>query len=108
MDKQKRLDKLQLEVKALKMEIEEEEEKKASADLTLEQKLAITLHESLCSWNHTDGCGWHYAVRNGVHDWSEWSHGQYLAQAHKLMSFCRKKGIDPELAVEIYSQVEKP
>lgn len=105
MDKQKRLDKLQLEVEALKVEIEQE--KKATAELTLEQKLAITLHGSLCRWNHTDGCGWEYAIRDGVHDWSDWGHGQYLAKAHRLMSFCKRKGIDPELAVEIYSQVEK-
>ena len=53
--------------------------------LTPTHHLAILLHDRLCKWNHTDGCGWHYFVRDGVHDWNEHAHQEYLRRANRVM-----------------------
>lgn len=49
-------------------------------------QLAISLHDKLCTWNHTDGCGWHYFIKDGVHDWGDYSHEKYLQKARMVMA----------------------
>lgn len=56
--------------------------------------LAIKLHDKLCRWNHTDGCAWHYAIKNGVHDWNEDSHKEYLRKANRIMNYLTDKQIE--------------
>ncbi len=56
----------------------------AERALDSEQKLAVELHEALCTWNHTDGCGWHYEVKDGIADWSRYDHANYLKRAKAL------------------------
>ena len=52
-------------------------------------QLAIALHEKFCTWNHTDGCSWWYAVKDGVHDWGDYSHEKYLHKARMVMTRLR-------------------
>ncbi len=53
--------------------------------------VAIALHGALCTSNHTDQCGWFYGVKNGVHNWDEWTHKHYVEKAEK---FIEKYGTD--------------
>lgn len=53
--------------------------------LTKLEKVAILLHDRNCHHNHTDGCGWQYAVRNGIHDWNEFAHKEYLKKAQEII-----------------------
>lgn len=55
----------------------------------LVKNLAIYLHDKFCHWNHADGCSWHYAIdrETGKHDWSEFSHREYLKKAFDLLLF---------------------
>lgn len=87
------LDELFKEEDALKQAEKEvqlrQERVKAAKKILMESSnthlLAIKLHDKWCRWNHTDGCGWHYAIKDGVHDWSESSHQAYLRKAHIIM-----------------------
>ena len=55
--------------------------------------LAIKLHDKLCRWNHADGCAWHYFIKDGVHDWNEDSHREYLRKASRIMNYLKEKQI---------------
>ena len=88
------LDKLTREERDLEQALLDLAERKlklaqARANLTAlspTHQLAISLHEKFCNWNHTDGCSWWYAVKDGVHDWSEDSHRSYFNKAHQVMT----------------------
>lgn len=71
-----------------KLEAHIEKEQKILEALSPEERLAVRLHESKCTWNHTDGCGWYYEIEKGVHDWNGSSHGTYLQKARKLIGTC--------------------
>lgn len=49
-----------------------------------EQSLAIALHENFCRWDHNDGCSWFYEIKNGVRNWSAFTHERYLEKAVKI------------------------
>jgi len=65
------------------------EEQKHLTALTLDQQVAIVLHDRLCRWNHTDGCGWFYFIKNGVPTWQEHSQQDYLKKAALLIRVVR-------------------
>lgn len=49
------------------------------------QRMAILLHKALCHSNHTDRCGWYYEINGIEHDWTRWTHKEYLEKANKLI-----------------------
>ena len=49
------------------------------------QRMAILLHKKLCHSNHTDQCAWYYEINGIQHDWTRWTHEQYLEKANKLI-----------------------
>ena len=54
---------------------------------TLAGKLAIFLHDNLCSSSHEDRCGWDRSVdRETGHDWTEYAHEKYLEKAKDIIS----------------------
>lgn len=75
--------------------------------LSTTHHLAILLHDRLCKWNHTDGCSWHYFVKDGVHDWSEHSHAQYLRKANQVMQRLGKETVTEENIVAFLNDVLK-
>ena len=72
----KQLEKELAEAKAEKKRVEELE-----FNLSIEQLLAITLHDICCRTNHDDGCGWYYDISGGVHIWNGASHANWLHKA---------------------------
>ena len=65
-----------------------QEAEAAEAALTDEQRLAVALHDELCTWNHADGCGWFYEFTGKQHDWSRSAHDNYLMKAGRLIHLC--------------------
>ena len=70
-----------------------------------EKQLARELHSQFCTHNHTDGCGWFYEVRNGIDDWSDSSHADWLDRAGKVLAQCQKDNIDPVAAIRVYKLI---
>lgn len=70
-----------------------------------EYDLAIFLHSKFCHGNHTDGCSWYYAVKDGMHDWSDYAHEEYLKKARLVLGCCNRMHLEPEMAKEIISAV---
>lgn len=60
-------------------------EKNAIESMTLEQRIALVMHEKLCNWNHTDGCDWHYDTGN----WLKYARVDYLKRARFLITLIR-------------------
>lgn len=46
------------------------------------RSLAVELHEYLCHESHEGYCGWYYEIVHGQHNWSDWTHVQYLITAY--------------------------
>lgn len=94
-------------IKELKKELAELEKTVAAFDaLDPEQKLAISLHETLCRWNHTDGCSWFYEMHPGnIDNWDGCAHTEYLLKAREIETFCHKNHISSKTAVELISLI---
>lgn len=86
------------ELAARKLKLAQAKENLISLSPT--HQLAISLHEKFCNWNHTDGCSWWYAVKDGVHDWSEDSHRSYFNKAHQVMTRLRCEPVTEHNVVE--------
>lgn len=74
-----------------------EEAERAMADrnaLTEEQRLAIDLHELLCTANHVDQCGWDY--EHGDRMWDNGTHALYLERAKGTLAV-----VDAETALKV-------
>lgn len=54
--------------------------------LSLSQRVAIIIHDNMCSHNHTDGCGWHYEIKNGIHDFSGSAHKHWEVRGLRAMT----------------------
>lgn len=72
------------EVKRLK-KLKEEEEKMAK--MSPSERLAIFIHNNMCSKNHLTQCSWCHEIKNGKHDWTEISHLRYITIADFLLEF---------------------
>jgi hypothetical protein len=90
----------------------EEQIRKAKAELVElatipeDERLADSLHSTLCTWNHTDGCGWYYEFTNKKPDWDGNEHGWYLAKARLLIGKCKEHGISTSDALSIFKLVK--
>lgn len=67
--------------------------------------LAIALHQRLCRWNHTDGCGWHYEIKNGIHNWNDHAHVQWLRNANLVMQRVERDPVTPSNIVEFFEKL---
>ena len=83
-------------VKAEKKRVEELE-----ASLSIEQRLAITLHDICCHDNHDDGCPWYNEISGGVHiwgdlahSWGDLAHSHWLGRAELAKRAIARYGID--------------
>jgi hypothetical protein len=99
------LDKAERELAEAEQALAERKLKLAQAkenliSLSPTHQLAISLHDKLCTWNHTDGCSWMYAVRDGVHDWGDYSHEKYLQKARMVMTRLRCEPVTEHNVVE--------
>ena len=77
-----------LEAKVEQLTIELKTAKEALAaynGLNEEERLAIYLHQHLCTHNHTDGCSWHYEIKGQIHDFLSDTHARYLVKARQLL-----------------------
>lgn len=88
-------------IKSLKKELAELEHAELIFNgLDPEQKLAISLHSTLCRWNHTDGCSWFYEMHPGnIDNWDSYAHNEYLTKARSVSMFCSKNNVSPEAAL---------
>lgn len=98
---------LNSQITALEDQLENLRRKKMIEDeaaklLTPDQKLAIELHNFMCTWNHTDGCGWHYEIRGNVHSWDRGSaHDNWLGKARKISAFCDEHHTPIDAAIKV-------
>lgn len=84
--KMSQTDKIDDQINLLKRQITElENQKRVLDELTPAQRLAISLHDILCTWNHTDGCAWYYEMKNNVPTWKDAAQQNYLGMATKLL-----------------------
>lgn len=84
-------------------------ELKSAPQQTVTQKLAVYLHDKLCTWNHTDGCSWYYAIDKGRHNWNDHAHKHYLDKAYKLLhhiSRTRTSGHQPGDEDQLYPIID--
>ena len=58
--------------------------------------LARELHNKFCMWNHTDGCSWHYEIKNGIDQWNELAHEQWIRKANGILRYCEHDNITLE------------
>lgn len=71
------------------------------------QEIAIVLHGMQCNWNHTDGCGWFWEIKGGdVHEWTGYTHKEFLKKAQKFISECKRCEISTETAFKAWRLVE--
>lgn len=98
---QEQIKQKEAELAELKLRIEQEQK------LSDDEKLAIQLHDILCTWNHTDGCSWHYELNNNVHDWNGHAHKEYLRKAVKLRNALEPLIISTKDALQIFKIVKK-
>lgn len=83
-------------------------EKVARDEMPADKKLAVILHDELCTGNHTDGCGWYYEVRQGAHNWASGStHAAYLGKARRLLDLCAKHNTTPEIFMQLLRGVRE-
>lgn len=55
-------------------------------ELAPSQRVAIIMHEHMCTHNHTDACGWHYEIKNGVHNFTSPTHKDWEIRALRTMT----------------------
>ena len=79
-------------------------EDQAQRELTDSQKLAIVMHDALCTHNHTDGCGWHYEIKDGViTTWGPNStHGHWHEKARRMTGFCCQNKLEVGTAIGLF------
>lgn len=91
-----------------KLEEEERIELELLSSMTEEQRLAVELHNTLCTHNHIDACGWEYEVSNGKHDWANGgAHSRWLGKATKMVHLCKNHNIDIDVACKIIKIANK-
>lgn len=71
--------------------------------LPLPERLAVMMHNKLCSQDHTEGCGWYYGVKSGKHDWNESEHKRRLEKSRNVIAKLTEHGIP---AVEMLTVVD--
>ena len=85
------IEKMEAELKKLK------DEREAMVQMPANQRLAIQLHSSTCSSDHTEHCGWFWEIKDGVHDWSRYSHKRRLHSANIIIGKMKQLGIEEDL-----------
>jgi hypothetical protein len=82
---------IQKEIKNLEKKLEAERAKLTELNnLPLERKIAVYMHERMCTWNHTDGCGWYYHSNLDEKDWKNGERKMWLDRANKLLAVMYK------------------
>lgn len=95
---EKELDKLLNEQKKLNQRIDDLKEQKRIIDQSApENKLAIMLHDCMCTWDHTNGCGWYYEISKNEHNWASPAHQDYLKKARNIIMKCEEVGLKYDL-----------
>jgi hypothetical protein len=63
---------------------------------TVEQEIAILLHDSLCKRSHiiVGECNWFFEDIDGTHDWTQLVHEAYLLKTQELLAV---PGCTPEI-----------
>jgi len=75
-------------------------QKQADLLLTEPQQLAIYIHTKKCKANHTDGCSWYYDIKDLEHDWTSYTHKEYLKKAIGVLDI-----LDFETAKKVVDQL---
>lgn len=104
------------EISAIDKQIKELSLKKAELEATEarlralppEARLAIRMHNTMCTHNHTDGCGWYYYFRDGVPDFSPGNCTYYwLNRARYVIQEAKKVGItDADTIITIITALQ--
>lgn len=87
----KSIEKLEADLQKLR------DEREAMVKMPANQRLAIELHGSTCTWNHTDGCSWFYEFKDGIHDWNGNEHRRRLDAANRILGKMKQRGIEEDL-----------
>ena len=72
----------QFENQGLREKLQKEYDKTLPED----QRLAIYLHEKLCTSDHTAMCSWYYELDDNIgHNWNSSAHKRYLKMAKEFL-----------------------
>jgi hypothetical protein len=99
------LERLEADIKRRRELVRQAREQMESLSPT--HHLAIFLHDRLCRWDHTEGCAWHYFVKDGVHDWSEYTHQQYLRRANQIIQRLSRGSVNKDNITDFLADVIK-
>lgn len=83
------------------------EKQEAISSLTPIQRLAVALHEALCTSNHLDQCSWNWdgSLTSPV-TWNCWTHKEYIKKAESLLEIAGSFTVSYNY-IDIYKTVKK-
>jgi hypothetical protein len=65
------------------------------------ERIAIGLHDLVCTSNHTDACSWYYEVKDGKHDWEKDTHKLWLNKGVLVSKYIDQQKIDEDKLFDI-------
>lgn len=84
---------IESEIRRLETRLQEAKEEGAKlGKLSPERRLAIALHENLCTLNHIDQCFWEYEDDSDPEAWASWTRQEYENKARKILNVMHLTG----------------